>query len=150
LDFIRLRLQKKFGKEFDLSRLHELAEIISGIESDYGKRTYNSESGTKGNYHFKDESLETAKTRLKNILKRSGKSLNIDRILKETDVRKLSDDEQKILFFAHLTEDDGSDERILRWLEGDKQAGYDIYLEDHYKGNAGKKTKDRAKRFFKL
>lgn len=125
----------------DVSKLNDFARVVSGVESSYGRNLRNQESTAKGIYQFTDDSFVTAKNRLKNILGEIP-----ERILKAPTVLDLSPEDQRALFFAHLTEDKGSDARILKYLEGD--SGKDLYIANHYKGVPDEATLRRLQEFF--
>ena len=97
----------------DVSKLNTLAMQIAGMESDYGKNLKNPESSAKGIWQFTDASDKTAKNRLKNVI-----GFIPERISKQEDIRKLSETDQRALFFAHLSEDKMSDGKIYDYLEG--------------------------------
>tara|TARA_R110000824_G_C14849680_1_gene639940 strand:+ start:45 stop:563 length:519 start_codon:yes stop_codon:yes gene_type:complete len=126
----------------DAIGLLQFADKVAGMESDFNPKSRNSKSSAKGMYQFTDDSFVTAKNRLKNI---SGKIPS--RIRRAKSVLDLSPSDQKTLFFAHLTEDDGSDERMLDYLEG-RDSGGKLYLNNHYKGTPDKSTLKRMKKFF--
>jgi len=132
-------VSKRLGR--DVSKLNDFARVVSGVESSYGRNLRNPESTAKGIYQFTDDSFATAKNRLKNIL--GGIPENI---LKAPTVLDLSPEDQRALFFAHLTEDKGSDARILKYLEG--ESGENLYLANHYKGVPDEATLKRLQEFF--
>ena len=96
----------------DAIGLLQFADKVAGMESDFYPKSRNSKSSAKGMYQFTDDSFVTAKNRLKNI---SGKIPS--RIRRAKSVLDLSPSDQKTLFFAHLTEDDGSDEKQNKVLD---------------------------------
>jgi len=59
----------------------------------------------------------------------------------------LSAEDQKALFFAHLTEDKGSDKRMRKYLKGES-SGRELFEKNHYKGEVDAKTAERMNRFF--
>ena len=139
-DQILDKVEDRLGVETD--KLHELAKVISGMESDYGKNLFNPDSSAKGIYQFTDDSFTTSKNRLKNIL-----GYIPDRISKAKTVNDLSADDQKALFFAHLSEDKGSDERMFEYIN-EGSSGAELYIQDHYKGNPTPETSERMNQFF--
>lgn len=126
----------------DSMGLISFAEKVAGMESDFNPNAKNPKSSAKGMYQLTDDSFVTAKNRLKNIL---GKIP--DRIIKAKSVLDLNPADQKTLFFAHLTEDGGSDQRMLDYLEG-RDDGSKLYLLNHYKGTPDQATLKRMKKFF--
>ena len=127
----------------DVSKLNTLAMQIAGMESDYGKNLKNPESSAKGIWQFTDASYKTAKNRLKNVI-----GFVPERISKQKDIRKLSETDQRALFFAHLSEDKMSDGKIYDYLEG-KVGPEKLYEFHHYKGKPTKETKKRMKERFR-
>ena len=127
----------------DVSKLNTLAMQIAGMESDYGKNLKNPESSAKGIWQFTDASYKTAKNRLKNV-----RGFVPERISKQKDIRKLSETDQRALFFAHLSEDKMSDGKICDYLEG-KAGPEKLYEFHHYKGKPTKETKKRMKERFR-
>ena len=127
----------------DVSALNTLAMQIAGMESDYGKNLKNPKSSAKGIWQFTDSSYKTAKNRLKNVI-----GFIPERIAKQKDIRKLSETDQRALFFAHLTEDKMSDGKIYDYLQG-KVGPEKLYQFHHYKGSPTKGTKKRMKEKFR-
>jgi len=132
------------------NKLNDLAHVISGIESSYGKNLFNPTSTAKGIYQFTDDSFETAKQRLSNVL-----GFLPDRIKNVPTVDKLLADDQKALFFAHLSENTkgfrdggGSDKRMIEYIKGNS-SGESLYINDHYKGKPDKATQKLMDEFFK-
>lgn len=115
----------------DADRLYELAEKVAEAESSSGKNLSSTTSTAKGMYHFLDATFPTAKTRLRNILAKEGKSLPA-RIQNAQSIMDLSDEDQKALFLAHLTEEKGSDARMREYLQGNTTGEY-LYELDHHK-----------------
>tara|TARA_R100000093_G_C1884414_1_gene55099 strand:- start:54 stop:563 length:510 start_codon:yes stop_codon:yes gene_type:complete len=134
------RVSQRIGINAD--GLSEFADKVAGMESDFNPKARNEKSTAKGMYQLTDDSFVTAKNRLKNIL--GGVP---DRIWKAKSVLDLNPADQKTLFFAHLTEDEGSDERMLDYLEG-RDSGGKLYLNNHYKGTPDKSTLKRMKKYF--
>jgi len=134
------KVEGRLGVETE--KLNELAKVISGMESDYGANLHNPDSTAKGIYQFTDDSFQTAKNRLKNVL-----GYSPIRITDAPTINDLSADDQKALFFAHLSEDKGSDERIVEYLEG-ASSGAELYVQDHYKGQPTEATSKRMDKFF--
>jgi len=141
------KVEQRLGVKTD--KLNDLAHVISGIESSYGKNLFNPTSTAKGIYQFTDDSFETAKQRLSNVL-----GFLPDRIKNVPTVDKLLADDQKALFFAHLSENrvgavdgGGSDQRMIDYLEG-KNSGRSLYINDHYKGIPNKATEREMDKYF--
>ena len=124
------KVESRLGMETD--KLHQLADEVSGMESDYGKNLYNPSSTAKGIYQFTDPSFPTAKTRLRNIL-----GYLPAHIENAPSVDVLPPDDQKALFFAHLTHEKGSDARLKEYLKGNT-SGADLYEFDHHKRKGAK------------
>ena len=142
LDKVEDRLDNKYGSSIETDKLNELDKVISGMESDYGKNLYNPDSTAKGIYQFTDDSFETAKNRLSKII-----GYLPDRINEAQTVNDLSSDAQKALFFAHLSEDKGSDERMIEYIN-QGTSGAELYVQDHYKGQPTPETGARMNQFF--
>ena len=119
------KVEDRLGMETD--RLHDLAHRVSGMESDYGQNLNNPTSSAKGIYQFTDPSFPTAKNRLRKIL-----GYIPEYIENAQSIDDLPADAQKALFFAHLTEDKGSDARLKEYLQGNA-SGADLYEFDHHK-----------------
>ena len=142
LDKVQQRLGVKTNK------LNDLAHVISGMESSYGKNLFNPTSTAKGIYQFTDDSFETAKNRLSNVLARGAFPASVPaRIMSALSVDLLSPDDQKALFFAHLSEDSGSDQRIIDYIQ-QGTSGAELYIQDHYKDNPTQETRERMPLFF--
>ena len=126
-----LKVVGKRLKVKNIDKLNDFAYRVSGAESSHGKNTLGSITSSgeqaKGNYHFFDSALKTAKNRMKKILGYLPKNIE-----KESDARNLSEDDQKALFFSHITEDKHSDDKIYEYLAG-RSGGGDLYLWHHYK-----------------
>ena len=141
------KVEQRLGVKTD--KLNDLAHTISGIESSYGENLFNPTSTAKGIYQFTDDSFETAKQRLSNVL-----GFLPDRIKNVPTVDKLLADDQKALFFAHLSENTkgfrdggGSDKRMIEYIKGDS-SGESLYINDHYKGTPDKATQKLIDKFF--
>ena len=137
---ILAKLESRIG--MDATRLHDFAHDVSGMESRYGADLVNPTSTAKGIYQFTDDSFVTAKNRLRNILGYVPKNIQ-----DTENVNDLSSADQKALFFAHLTQDKGSDDSIVAYLEG--SSGAPLYVRHHYKGDPDAATRKRMKKFFK-
>lgn len=137
---ILAHVQDRLG--MDTQKLNKFAVAVSGMESDYGTNLFNPVSSAKGIYQFTDASFVTAKNRLKNILGYLPENINSVK-----SVELLSPEDQKALFFAHLTEDKGSDERMRKYLKGES-SGRELFEKNHYKGVVDTKTGERMDRFF--
>ena len=137
---ILAHVQDRLG--MDTKKLNDFAVVVSGVESDYGTNIYNPKSSAKGIYQFTDDSFITAKNRLKNIL-----GYLPENIKNVASIEKLSAEDQKALFFAHLTEDKGSDARMRKYLKGES-SGRELFEKNHYKGTVDAKTAERMNRFF--
>jgi|TARA_R110002020_G_scaffold217950_1_gene425746 hypothetical protein len=137
---ILAHVQDRLG--VDTKKLNDFAMVVSGVESDYGTNIFNPVSSAKGIYQFTDESFVTAKNRLKNIL-----GYLPENIKNVESIDKLSAEDQKALFFAHLTEDKGSDKRMIKYLKGES-SGRELFEKNHYKGVVDDKTSVRLDRFF--
>ena len=137
---ILAHVQDRLG--MDTKKLNDFAVAVSGMESDYGTNLYNPVSSAKGIYQFTDDSFITAKNRLKNILGYLPENI---KNVKSVDL--LSPEDQKALFFAHLTEDKGSDKRMRKYLQGES-SGRELFEKNHYKGSVDAKTAERMNRFF--
>ena len=137
---ILAHVQDRLG--MDTKKLNDFAVAVSGMESDYGTNLYNPVSSAKGIYQFTDDSFITAKNRLKNIL-----GYLPENIKNVASIEKLSAEDQKALFFAHLTEDKGSDARMRKYLKGES-SGRELFEKNHYKGTVDTKTAERMNRFF--
>jgi len=133
-------VQDRLG--MDTQKLNKFAVAVSGMESDYGTNLYNPVSSAKGIYQFTDDSFITAKNRMKNILGYLPENI---KNVKSVDL--LSAEDQKALFFAHLTEDKGSDKRMRKYLKGES-TGKELFEKNHYKGAVDAKTAERMNRFF--
>lgn len=138
-DQILGKVSERLG--INASRLNDFANVVSGVESSYGKNLRNPESSAKGIYQLTDDTFVTAKNRLKNIT-----GSIPERIKNAESILDLSPDDQKALFFAHLTEDKGSDAEIRSYLEGG--SGRDLYVKHHYKGDPDLNTNKRLDDFF--
>lgn len=134
------RVSKRLG--IDSMPLIDFAHKVAGMESDFNPYAKNPLSSAKGMYQLTDDSFVTAKNRLKNSV---GKVP--ERISKAKSIIDLSPADQRTLFFAHMTEDSGSDQRILDYLEG-RDNGSQLYLFNHYKGTPDKATLKRMEKFF--
>jgi hypothetical protein len=133
------KLEGRLGR--DVTRLHQFATDVSGMESSYGRNVNNPTTSAKGHYQFTDDSFVTAKNRMRNILGYVPQS-----IANASDINDLSLPDQKAVFFSHLSEDEGSDLRIMDYLDG--STGADLYLYHHYKGTPDKATRQRMKKYF--
>ena len=125
----------------DTKPLNDFAYVVSGVESSYGRNLSNSQTTAKGIYQFTDDSFVTAKNRLRNMMGELP-----DRIANAKNILDLSPDDQKALFFAHLSEDKGSDAEMRKFLEGG--SGRDLYVKHHYKGDPDEATNKRLDEFF--
>jgi hypothetical protein len=134
------RVSKRLG--VDAMPLMDFSHKVAGMESDFNPYAKNPKSSAKGMYQLTDDSFTTAKNRLKNSL---GKIP--ERIIKAKSIIDLSPSDQRALFFAHMTEDFGSDKRMLDYLEG-RDNGSQLYLFNHYKGTPDNSTLKRMKKFF--
>ena len=139
-DQILGKVSKRLG--LNANGLIGFAEKVAGMESDNNSLAKNPITTAKGSYQFTNDSFITAKKRLKNIIGQVPK-----RILDAKSIIDLSPEDQRALFFAHLTEDKGSDERMKSYLEG-KNSGWDLYLHNHYKGLPTPGTLNRKNLFF--
>ena len=139
-DEILNKVGKRLG--MDATGLIDFAKTVGGMESDNNPLAKNPTTTAKGEYQFTDDSFITAKQRLKNIVGYIPK-----RILDAKSIIDLSPEDQRTLFFSHLTEDKGSDARLKSYLEG-ANSGWDLYLHNHYKGTPTPGTLNRKKKFF--
>ena len=145
LDDVILRgVENRVGQ--NAQQLLRFADQVAGMESDYNPMAKNPKSSAKGMYQLTDDSFKTAKNRLQNILGRENLTVP-ERFMKAKSVLDLSPSDQRTLFFAHLTEDQGSDARILDYLKGNDK-GAELYEFNHYKGVLDDATRRRMKDFF--
>tara|TARA_B100000408_G_C10294563_1_gene221806 strand:- start:648 stop:1370 length:723 start_codon:yes stop_codon:yes gene_type:complete len=140
-DLVLDKVEDRLGVETE--RLNEFAMVVAGMESDYGTNTNNPTSTAKGIYQITDATFPTAKNRLKKIL-----GYLPENIKNAAKVDDLLEDDQKALFFAHLSEDKGSDSKMIDYLEG-RTSGAELYKFNHYKGIPTEQTKERMNKFFK-
>ena len=133
------KVEARLGR--DMTKLHQLATDVSGMESSHGRNVTNPTTTAKGHYQFTDDSFETAKNRMRNIIGFVPANIN-----NADSANDLSLPDQKALFFSHISEDPGSDAKIIDYLEG--STGADLYLHHHYKGTPDKATRRRMKKFF--
>ena len=142
-------LRDKYG--FSNETLNNYAEIVAGIESDYGKNVDNPDSTAKGIYQFTDAGFKTAVQRAKNAYEAEGYSIPLWLSkAEEVGIKGLKPEQQKDLFFANLQQNpDPTMDLLKKYEEGDKEAGYDLYAKYHHT-KPDKATKDRAYKFFDI
>jgi len=154
LSWVRRRLKRRFNFDTEPKDLEKklmaFAAKVAEIESKSGLLPTNPESTAKGMYHFLDDTFPTAQNRLKNISDDMEKAKDFkggfvvpSRISNAKSITDLNDDDQRTLFFAHLTEDYLSDENMIDLLKGTNK-GSNLYLKNHWKGNSKSKYYDQT------
>tara|TARA_R110002153_G_scaffold266171_1_gene429282 strand:+ start:126 stop:1625 length:1500 start_codon:yes stop_codon:yes gene_type:complete len=136
-------------------KFKEFADRVGFIESDNGKNIYNKDSSASGVYQFKTadgeedgtgSSFRTAINHYKDLYNAITKSPSLPRWLNQAiehnDPRKLTEAQQKELFFANLYNRPGTDKYFEAIARGDNQAGLDLYAEKHH---TNVKVKDNAR-----
>tara|TARA_R110000822_G_scaffold227904_1_gene360505 strand:- start:91 stop:1071 length:981 start_codon:yes stop_codon:yes gene_type:complete len=143
-------------------KFKEFADRVAFIESDNGKNIYNKDSSASGVYQFKTadgeedgtgSSFRTAINRYTQLHNKITKSSSLPRWLeqaiKHNDPRKLTDEQQKELFFANLYNQKETDKYFEAIARGDNQAGLDLYAENHHT-NVKVKNNARIRKAFGL
>ena len=136
-------------------KFKEFADRVAFIESDNGKNITSKITSAKGIYQFKNEdgeeggkgsSFRTAINHYKDLYKAITKAPYFPRWLNQAiehnDPRKLTDAQQKELFFANLYNRPKTDKYFEAIARGDNQAGLDLYAEKHH---TNVKVKNNAK-----
>jgi hypothetical protein len=123
--------QQSMAKE----RLLEFGDNVLAIESTNNYQAINPESGAKGGYQFKDDSVAPALTRLRRYVKPQSW---MDEVAKNKDARTLTPDQQELLFFGDILDktvqgETGRGDRYLKGIiGGDKESALRMYYEGHH------------------
>jgi hypothetical protein len=116
-------------------RLLEFGDNVLAIESTNNYQAINPESGAKGGYQFKDDSVAPALTRLRRYVKPQSW---MDEVAKNKDARTLTPDQQELLFFGDILDktvqgETGRGDRYLKGIiGGDKESALRMYYEGHH------------------
>ena len=114
-------------------RLSNMDEFIQEMESNFNPKAKNPKSTAAGLYQFTEASLETAVNRLANTIGEDNLPQWAVEAREHKDARKLSEEEQKVLFYADMFQKSGSDKYLASILkDGNTQAVIDYYKDLHH------------------
>ena len=127
------------------NNMKSFAHRVSGVESEYGRnlKELGGTTTAKGMYQFTDESVGTAKQRLKNL------KVN-DSIIQNISDNPLdwSKEQSDLMFFGNIFAADESDPYLKAIGGGDKEQMKEAYYKYHHT-SPDEATKQRAVQYFK-